>query len=502
MEWERSYFKRANIPNPKKNFKKYGFDPLDTSCFEPMDVLTLKGGEDIRKEIFSVKNQANQDIGLRFDHTVPLARYIASHPELKLPFKRYTVGPVFRDGPAQVSQGRYTQFTQCDADIVGIKDMSAEAELIGLAKDAFRDLGLGGIEIKINNRKVLNGILHAYGIPKELNTGIIRILDKLDKTDIGTIKKQLLEFNSEEQSKFISNDTLMDIKKEYEKKGKTCLENKDLKDRIIEDVGINSLAEINEIVSSDDDFPFIFSALSEYRPKKKFRLDSEKVESLLETLVSKDDNPRKIKLISSIIDKNDLEANEGLGELLTLFDYVNEIGYDSIIFDPALARGLDYYTGTILEIFLKDKSIIKSALLGGGRYDKMISQYAETDEDIPAIGFSFGLERLVRSIKESGQKIKPTYTDVYLISVGDTMKETLKLAKLFRDNGIHVDVSPGTGQKIGKQIAYADDKGIKYVVFLGETEIKNNTVSLKNLETGNQELLDYEAAIAILKENY
>ena len=179
------YGKDAILRNEIKDtlrrvFEKYGYNPLETPMIERAETMKFKGGQEIQKEIFTLKDQGRRELALRFDQTLPLARFVASNKDIKFPFKRYVIGEVFRDGPAQPEQGRYRVFTQCDVDILGVKNMIAESELLALAQDCFKELGLGNIIIKINNRKLLDGILDYADIPEKKKFEAIIILDKID----------------------------------------------------------------------------------------------------------------------------------------------------------------------------------------------------------------------------------------------------------------------------------------------------------------------------------
>lgn len=393
-------------------FEKYGFPPLETPLLERYETLAAKfaagQSSDIMKEIFSLKDQGQRKLGLRYDLTVPLARFIGLNPQLRMPFKRYELGPVFRDGP--LKKGRLRQFWQCDVDIIGASSLLAEVELLSLADEAFKKLGLAVI-IKINNRKLLNGLLEAAGIQKNPEEAIISI-DKLEKIGEAGLKKELKE--------------------------------------------------------------------------KKF--SQKEISQLLKLLKIKNFNLLKTKIKS-------LEGQQGVKELEELFAYLNLLKI-KFVFDPSLARGLAYYTGTVFEVFLK-KGEITSSLAAGGRWDKMISSFLGRGS-YPAVGISFGLEPIAETLKLK-PKEKSSLTKVFIIPI-KTTKESLKLVRKLRDEGINSDLDLAE-RGVSKNLEYAAALKIPYVIFLGEREIKENKLKLRNMETGDELLLSLDNLIKKLKED-
>lgn len=276
-------------------FERYGYAPIETPMIEREETLGYKGGGEIQKEVFKFTDQGKRKLALRFDQTVPLARFVASRKDIKFPFKRYVIGEVFRDGPTQPEQGRYRIFTQCDVDVLGVKEMTAEAELFALAQDALKALGLGNVEIKINNRKLLDGILDYAGVPEKDKTSVIIDLDKMDKIGLEGVKKEIL--------------TLI-------------------------------------------------------KPKV--------VSVLIDTIRIKGTNKETYNQLTKKISSK--KGKQGLGEIKQLLDYADVMSL-KIQFDPSLARGLDYYTGTTIEVYLKNKNIVKSAILAGGRFDSLVGEF-------------------------------------------------------------------------------------------------------------------------------
>ena len=388
-----------------KNFEKYGFSPLETPILERFETLSAKyaGGSEIIKETFKLKDQGDRQLGLRFELTTSLARFVGMNPNLKMPFKRYEIGPVFRDGPIKL--GRMRQFWQCDVDIIGSKSMLADAEILSLAYGIFKELKLD-VVIKVNNRKLLDGILQEADIT-QYKEDIILIIDKLEK--------------------------------------------------------IGEKGVIQELES--------------------LGLTNEKIKNLLSLLKQKD--LKKLKITNP-------EGQEGLKELEELQSYLKT----KIEFDPSLARGLSYYTGTVFEVFLK-KGKITSSLAGGGRWDKMIGSFLETEKEFPAVGIAFGLEPITETLKEKQKETIQTPAKVFLIPI-QTQKETMKIAQEFRDAGINTDLDI-IGRGISKNLNYANSLNIPYVIFIGEEELKKNKLKIKDMKSGQEEFLTQEQIIKKLK---
>ncbi len=380
-------------------FSSYGFLPLETPSFERFEVLASKytGGEEILKEIFTFQDQGKRSLALRYDLTVPFARYIAMNPTLKMPFKRYAIGRVYRDGP--IKRGRLREFYQCDADIVGSSSMVAEANLVMLAADVFARLGLS-VDLRINNRKLLNGILLEAGVRGELLETTILSIDKLEKMGKGYVEKELSE-------KGVSEDAIGRLFALLEKK---------------------TLADL--------------------------------------TLTNDEGNAGKAEL----------------EELFALLDATKT----SYTFDPTLARGLAYYTGTVFEGFLTEE-LTGVAVCGGGRYDTMIGKLIGSKQEFPAVGISFGLEVLSEVLKGE----EATTTQLYIAPIGDVLPEALALAKRLRASGVKVDMDLN-GRGISKNLAYAQAYHIRHVLIVGEDEVKASTYQLKDLSTGEQKPVSEE----------
>src|SRR3989338_860591 len=411
---EEAIVRNKIIGTLKNTFEIYGYSPLETPAFERYDILASKyaGGADILKETFKFSDQGKRELGLRYDLTVPMCRFIAMNSNIKLPFKRYAIGEVFRDVP--VEKARYRSFTQCDVDVVGIKGMTADAEIIALTQKAFKKLGFD-ITIKVNNRKLLNDLLENAGVKGDkLETAILSI-DKLEKFGLETVEKELKQKN-------IDKNTINNIKK------------------------ITSI---------------------------------------------KGNNSDKIKNIKKIINNSD-----GLNEIDELLSSLNILKIN-VELDVSLARGLAYYTGTVIEVYLKN-SAVKSAVCAGGRYDKMIGSFIGRG-DYPAVGVSFGLDRIYDAYIEKNKMQQKTVTKVYVIPI-NAFEDSLKIAEELRNENVSVDIDL-TGKGPSKNLQYANSLGIPYVLFVGEEELKQGKVKLKDMVSGKEQLMSAEELVVFLQNN-
>jgi len=473
---------RNKIRDTLRNiFERYGYNPLETPIIEMQKTLGYKGGGEIQKEVFKLSDQGKRELALRFDQTVPLARFVATSGDVKLPFKRYAIGNVFRDGPTQPDQGRYRIFTQCDVDVLGVKDMSAEVELFSLARDAFKELGLGDVEVKINNRKLLEGVLDYANIPQEYRIKTIATLDKMDKIGLEGVREELNNLKYKNNIK-ISNTTFDYLKNGYLEEELNILNKKFVENLLIEDLGKEGFEDFKDKALKVETTGEFITLIDSYEFEGNNILNSDSVKKLLNVTQRQSNNEETYKGLCEIINSD--IGKEGLNEVGTILNYSNKMNYDFIQFDPTLARGLDYYTGTTIEVYLKDKSLVKSAILAGGRYDNMVGDF-KGNEEIPAVGFSFGLERLVMVLKNS-ENVNKNTSQIYLIPMGDTKEECLKIANDLRSQGLNVDLELRTNCKPKKSIKYASSVGISNVAFVGENEIKENYLSIKNLKTGQQ----------------
>ncbi len=391
-----------------ETFELYGFSPLETPILERFDILSAKyaGGEEILNETFKLIDQGKRKLALRYDLTVPFSRFIGMNPTVKMPFKRYATGPVFRDGPIKL--GRSRQFWQCDVDIVGSKNMLAEVELLNLAVDAFKKLKLS-VEIELNSRKILDAILTYAKVDEKKKIPAILSIDKLKKVGLQGVTKELKE------------------------KGLT-------------DAQINKITKIIKIKGSN----------------KEILQELEKV----------------------------LGPNEGIEELKQITKLTSE---KFIKVTPSLARGLAYYTGPVFEVFLKN-STFTSAIAAGGRYDKMIQEYLGSKEEYPAVGISFGLSAIATNIERKSRK---TVSEIYIIPI-KTQKESIKIAQQLRENNIKTEIDLNE-KGISKNLDYANKLEIPYVLFIGQQELSNNKLTLRNMNTGEEFKLPVEKVIEKLK---
>jgi histidyl-tRNA synthetase len=405
---EEAISRQGIIDTLKSIFEKYGYSPLETPAIERKDVLSAKfaGGAEITKEIFSVEDQGGRELALRYDLTVPLSKVVGMNPNLPKPFKRYQIQPVWRDGPIKL--GRYREFMQCDVDVVGTKSMLADAEILAIADEAFRALGFD-VMIKVNSRKLMNGMLDYAGI-KEKKMGAILSIDKIEKSGAEEVKKELKE------------------------KG--------------------------------------FAA--------------KEIKSLLKIFAVKGKNGEILEKAEKLVKSG--EGKEGVKELKELLEYCGLMGFE-IRIDLSLARGLEYYTGPVFEVYLKD-SKISSSVAGGGRYDKMIGMFIGSGE-YPATGISFGVEPIFEAMKERREERKEgrpkTVTQVLVIPI-QTLREAVKVAKELRAAGIRTEIDLA-GRGISANLNYANSLQIPYVIFVGKKELDEKKVKLRDMRSGREKML-------------
>lgn len=387
-------------------FELYGFAPLETPILERYEVLEAKygagAGSDALKETFTLHDQGGRRLGLRFEMTTSLGRYVAQNTSLKLPFKVYQVGSVFRDGPIKL--GREREFWQCDADTIGTNSMLAEAEQIALLCDIFRQLKFKFV-VKVNNRKLLNGILMQAGITTKQKEALIAI-DKLEK---------------------------------------------------IEKEGVS-----NELQRLGFDKKQISALLDLLSPKYNFKSLSQKI--------------------------NNPIWNEGRNEIQELFRYLSSLKIKKWVhLDLTLVRGQAYYTGTVIEAYLKNSSIT-SSIAAGGRYNNMIRGLkCEDGLDIPAVGISCGITPIMEQMKLQTKVQERTMAKVLVVPL-NTISPSLRIAQELRNNSIATDFVLGK-KGISKNLEYADALGIPYVAIIGEEELKKNKILLKEMSSGTEQLL-------------
>lgn len=388
-------------------YSSYGFYPLDTPVIESSEVLLAKAGGETEKQIYRF-NKGDHDLSLRFDLTVPLAKYVASrYNDLVFPFKRYQIGKVYRGERAQ--KGRFREFYQCDIDVIGNEKLSLlyDAEIPSIIYDIFKKMDIGDFVIRINNRKILTGFFEYLGLENQI-TDILRIIDKLEKIGLDNVEIELQKINLTENQ--------------------------------IEDI-INFLT-INGSVE-------------------------EKIELLVNLNI------------------NNIAFQEGLNELTLVIKNlkmmnVNSSNYD---IDLTIARGLDYYTGTVYETILKDYPSIGS-VCSGGRYDNLASFY--TDKKLPGVGISIGLTRLFYQLREANiiKQENSSVSDITVLPMTENYEYVYNFVNLLRERNIKVDVV--YLDKFKQLIKYADRQNTPYVIIIGENEIEKGSAILKNMKTGEQ----------------
>ncbi len=405
----------------KKNYEKYGFIPVDTPMIEKSEVLLAKGGGETEKQIYRF-NKGDNDLSLRFDLTVPLARFVAQHfGELIFPFKRYHIGKVFRGEKPQ--KGRFREFYQCDIDIIGNESLSVinDAEILSVIYSTFKALGFDDFTIRINNRKILNGFFESLKVSDKAE--VLRTIDKLEK---------------------IGNEAVS--------------------------------AELKEIGLSDEDANSVLRFVGIKGSCSDILMSLRELEIENETFV------------------------EGVKELEAVLNYIASFKVPAANYtvDLTIARGLDYYTGTIYETILNQYPSIGS-VCSGGRYDNLAQNY--TNKKLPGVGISIGLTRLFYQLRAAGvigETKKATPSKILVIPMQETMAQSLEISTKLREADIPTEIYFNEG-KMGKKFSYADKLGIPYVIVVGEDEVKLGKFKLKNMETGEQDELELEQIIEKLK---
>ena len=409
----------------RNTYSLYGFTPLDTPIIESAEVLLAKGGGETEKQIYRFQ-KGDSDLALRFDLTVPLAKYVALHyGELQFPFRRYQIGKVYRGERAQ--RGRFREFYQADIDIIGDGklDIINEAEIPSIIYRTFSQLGLKRFQIRVNNRKILNGFYSMVGLADK-SQDVMRTVDKLDKIGAEKVKTLLME----------------DI-------------------GVAEDVA-NQVLDFIAIGGSNQE---VLAALEGYQGK----------DELFDT---------------------------GLEELSTVVRYLSAFGVPEKNFavDLTIARGLDYYTGTVYETTMLDHPEIGS-VCSGGRYDNLAEYY--TDKQLPGVGISIGLTRLFYVLGEQGMlnpDLPTAAADVLVIPMGEEQQGyAIATATALREAGIRTQLY-AEKKKFKARITYAAKMGIPYAMFLGETEEQDKVVALKDLNKGEQVTVSFEEAVKLIQD--
>ncbi len=484
----------------KEVYESYGFEPLETPSVENLETLTGKYGEEGNQLMFKILKRGEKlqgelnadeiksekdlsDLALRYDLTVPLARVVANHKnDLPKFFKRYQIQPVWRaDRPAR---GRYREFYQCDVDAIGSSSMMVEAELCAAISEILTRLGFEDFIIRVNHRKILTGILQASGIPIEKHSDALVALDKLDKIGREGVEKEFIQRGIADESgvKLLNVFEIAEKLSEF----RTKIERSEEKMQFLQSIFENwektlgkpkrSLYEIYTGEKSDLIYP---NEKEIEKTKGLINSYGEIKQSLLNTLT--------IVEVKNFVGENEV-GTEGIADTNNVFEFTKS--NSRIKFDPSLARGLSYYTGAIFEVNVPD---FAGSIAGGGRYDGLIGMFGK--EQIPAVGFSIGLERILLIMEERGmfpKDLADASADVMVtIWNEDSIGESLKLAAELRRENLRVLVYP-EADKLGKQFKYADSIKIPFVCVLGESELPQNKVTLKNLQTGAQETVERE----------
>ena len=408
----------------RQTYSLYGFTPLDTPVIEASEVLLAKGGGETEKQIYRFQ-KGDADLALRFDLTVPLAKYVALHGgELSFPFRRYQIGKVYRGERAQ--RGRFREFYQADIDVIGDGklDITNEAEIPSIIYQTFTRLGLRRFQIRVNNRKILNGFYAMLGLTEQ-SGDIMRTVDKLDKIGADKVRQLLLS-----------------------------------------DCGLTDA----------------------------------QAEEILKFIAITGENRQVLAALGGYTGRSDL-FDQGLSELNTVVKYLADFGVPEEYFavDLTIARGLDYYTGTVYETTLLDHPEIGS-VCSGGRYDNLAEYY--TDRQLPGVGISIGLTRLFYVLGEQkmlNPDLPTAPADVLVIPMTEDLAPAISLSTKLRAAGIRTQLY--TEQKKFKaKMSYADRLGVPYVIFLGDDEIAAGVVACKDMASGEQTKLSADDTLALIRE--
>lgn len=406
----------------RDTFVRHGFVPIDTPILERREVLYAKGGDEIQRQIYEVYQRGTDPtagkLALRFDLTVPLARYMAAHvSEVGIPFKRYHIGPVFRGERAQ--RGRFREFYQCDFDILGTRAPLADAEIAEIIYDGLTAAGIPDFRIRINDRRVLDGILEVKGL-LERRTEVLRALDKLDKLGRDGVQREL-------------TDVLAGMAESKQ----------------------TAAARAGELLSTVD-------------------------------TLRGDDADTVLSRLTDLLEQT-ATAKQGLERLRRVLELLRAAGVNDsrIVIDPALARGLDYYTGTVYETVVVGYEQF-GAVAAGGRYDDLAGLF--TSLEIPGVGASFGVDRLLALMTEAGWLNPPRSTAPVLIVNFPGGDETVyvRIARQLRQAGIGCEVYPDQ-KPLRDQLGYASSRGYRFALIIGPDELAAQQFALRDLRARQQE---------------
>lgn len=390
----------------RHTYEQFGFLPIDTPIIESSEVLLAKAGGETEKQIYRF-NKGETDLSLRFDMTVPLAKYVAkNYNDITFPFRRYQIGKVYRG--EKVQRGRYREFYQCDIDIIGDGELGIvnDAEIPSIIYNIFSQLDFGKFTIRMNNRKILSGFFNALDLQDKI-VDILRIIDKIDKVGKDTIKEMLKEQGVSEES----------------------------------------------------------------------------IERIIEFVTTKENVIEYLKGLNI----EDETFNAGVNELEQILKYVKAFGVPENYYmvDLSIARGLDYYTGTVYETILDEHPEIGS-VCSGGRYENLAEYY--TNKKLPGVGISIGLTRLFYILNEYNlmkEDTKKSISDIVIIPMLDDLSYPIEVATKLRNKGINVEIYL-ENKNMKKKMNYANKQNVPYAIIIGEDELNTNTVTLKNMITGEQ----------------
>ncbi len=407
----------------RDTYSLYGFTPLDTPIIESAEVLLAKGGGETEKQIYRFQ-KGDSDLALRFDLTVPLAKYVAGHyGELSFPFRRYQIGKVYRGERAQ--RGRFREFYQADIDVIGDGklDVLNEAEIPAIIYDTFTRLGLKKFKIRVNNRKLLNGFYAMNGMSEKAGE-IMRTVDKLDKIGAQKVKELLIE---------------------------------------------------------------------------EVKMLPDKSENVLDFMAICGTNAEVVERLE-MYRGMDETFDQGLDELIAVTKYLEDFGVpeENFAVDLTIARGLDYYTGTVYETTMTEHPEIGS-ICSGGRYDNLAEYY--TDKQLPGVGISIGLTRLFYVLNEQGllsDAIVTAPCDALVIPMVEDLAPAVAAATALRQGGVRTQLY-GEKKKFKAKIAYADRIGVPFAVLLGEDEVNEGVVSVKDMRSGEQKKMPSAEAASFIK---
>lgn len=401
----------------QKTYENFGFLPIDTPVIESTEVLLAKAGGETEKQLYTF-TKGDSNLTLRFDLTVPLAKYVAIHAnELSFPFRRYQIGKVYRGERAQ--RGRFREFYQCDIDVIGDGELNIvnDAEIPSIMYETFRNLGLENFTIRINNRKILNGLFESINA-KEVAVDIMRIIDKIEKIGLQKVKIELTEL----------------------------------------------------------------------------QLSEENIEKVMNFIQIEGNTDQKIEMLEKLEIENETYKT-GVQELKEVIKYIRNFNVPEEYFtvDISIARGLDYYTGTVYETFLNDYKSIGS-ICSGGRYNDLSGYY--TDKKLPGVGMSIGLTRLFFILNDIGliKTEKQSISEILIVSMLSNLEPAIETANTLRKAGINTEIY-FDDKKIKAKFKYADKLKIPRVIVIGEDEIKTGKLTIKNMEIGTQEQKTLEEII-------